>query len=294
MLADDQLALLTSSVVSHGALCRLRVINALLMMAVGVWDVAHFFATHVAASCIGAACVDSPLRYFGFLSRWTLILVIVYLCIAAAGSCHLPSAEPAATRRWCTRLRTLHNVALPASLAVVPLYWGQLWVPEYAGRAIPPSQYFVHGYNCLAMLADFYLVRRTWAFRDGLVPTASFGLLNMAFMAAYYFGCRCPDGAACNLDAEGHAYVYSVVDWGRPREAAAVCLAAIAGPVPVLSAALAALSRRWRGDGHLARSPSTQGLSSAGAAARSRCQPPCQPPALPVSPDTVIGNFAPN
>ena len=80
-----------------------------------------------------------------------------------------------------------------------------------------------------------------WRWGDGW-PLVSYGLANMGFMYLYYRLSGCPDSPACDLDGEGHPYVYSVVDWGNPPAAAAASLGGIAAAAPIFSG-LVSLSR---------------------------------------------------
>eukprot|EP00966_Prymnesium_polylepis_P137726 3182940-Prymnesium_polylepis.1 len=91
------------------------------------------------------------------------------------------------------------------------------------------------------MLTDFALVRRAWRFGDAKY-VAAYGLVNMAFMLVYFLASGCPVSPACDLDAQGHPYVYSVVDWRAPLHATLACLLAIFIPVPLISRFLSALS----------------------------------------------------
>ena len=63
-------------------------------------------------------------RYLGFLSNWTALLQLAYLLLAA----RLTGASPPASHAATCALDALHSLVLPASLAVVPLYWGRLLV----------------------------------------------------------------------------------------------------------------------------------------------------------------------
>jgi len=206
-----------------------HVLNAAAMVGVLLWDVHAYLSCHR---------YQPYYKWFGFLSRWTLALVALYLVGVAwfAEESGAPRRDGAAAR-WLWRAQ---SVALPASIAVVPLYWGQVFVEGYADKTHPLSSYFVHGFNALVMLWDFALSERAWRFGD-LAPVLFYGFMNMGFMWIYYSASGCPD---CDLDLEGHPYVYSVVDWRRPRAAAAACLGAILIPVPLLSAGLTVLSNR--------------------------------------------------
>ena len=91
------------------------------------------------------------------------------------------------------------------------------------------------------MLSDFYLSRRVWRYNDAKYVVA-YGFINMVFMLLYFVLSGCPDDPYCDLDAEGHPYVYSVVDWTYPSHAAIVCLLAIFLPVALITSLLTTLS----------------------------------------------------
>lgn len=212
-------------------------VNALAMLGILAWDVIAFQKEHRPH--------HAWYRWFGFLSRWTLLLVTLYL--TAVACCAVIPRNSLRRVLWHTQ-----SVALPASIAVVPLYWGQIFVPEYRDRVNPLSAYFVHGVNALVMVWDFALSEREWRFSDAKAVLV-YGLINMAFMFAYFHLEGCPKAPSCDLDMEGHPYVYSVVDWRYPRSATLACLGAIFVPVPLLSLGLEALSgqlgHRRRPDG---------------------------------------------
>ena len=54
----------------------------------------------------------------------------------------------------------------------------------------------------------------------------------MAFMLAYFVLSGCPDSTTCDLDAQGHPYVYSVVDWRQPVKATLAFNRALLSPKP--------------------------------------------------------------
>ena len=225
--------LLRSSRVSTVELCLVRTALSGSMLAVLAWDVVAF----------ADSVHHQPwqlLKWLAFLSRWTLLLVVLYL-FAAAVATHRQWSEGSLGLRL---LWAGHSVALPASLAVVPLYWGKLLVQSYDADRLHAVSFFVHGYNAVVMLTDFWLCNRRWHFADGLY-VLGYGFLNMSFMFAYFH--LNPDCPKCDLDTEGNPYVYSVIDWRLPGSAVLNCLLAILIPVPLLSAGLArASSARWR------------------------------------------------
>ena len=229
--------LVSSNAVSVGVLRVVRHMNAIIMFSVLVWNF-HFFATS------HPQYHADPLRlvgkYLAFLSHWTLVVVVVYLCAAA----RITGATPPAPSAVTDALTALHNVALPSSIAVVPLFWGVVFRPEYATMPKHPSQIFVHGVNAICMLLDFRLARRAWRFADGTY-VVYYGLCNLLFMLAYFVGSGCVDAPdVCDLDSLGHPYVYSVVDWRAPMQAALVSLLAIFIPVPLISLALTVIWTR--------------------------------------------------
>ena len=229
--------LLTSNTVAVSSLRRLRFLNAAFMFSILIWNLHAFISAHSERDMtwiLGKWC--------GFLSHWTLVLVVGYLYAAA----RLTGANPPTSRAASDLLWVIHSIALPSSIAVVPLYWGMLLRPEYTTRPIHPSNAFVHGVNALCMLSDFYLSRRVWRYNDAKYVIA-YGFINMVFMLLYFVLSGCPDDPYCDLDAEGHPYVYSVVDWTYPSHAAIVCLLAIFLPVALITSLLTTLSRK-RGD----------------------------------------------
>ena len=227
-------AVLQSDVLSLPTLRLSRHLNAAIMTAVLGWHCTHFCSRLPVASWA---------KYMVFLSQWSLVLQVLYLIAVARATHAQPSAPPAlANALWF-----MQSIALPASIATIPLYWGQRVVPFYAGATIHASTYFVHGFNAVSMIVDFRLSRRAWrGLKADAPPVIAFGLANMAFMRLYYSACGCPSGTACDLDTMGNPFVYSVVDWRRPRQATLVCLLAIFVPIPVISRGLSMLSRWWQ------------------------------------------------
>ena len=228
--------LLTSNTVAVSSLRRLRFLNAAFMFSILCWNLHAFISAH------------SSVTYLD-----TREMVWLPLTLDVSTCCRLPvrcgtfdGREPSHLRAASDLLWVIHSIALPSSIAVVPLYWGMLLRPEYTTRPIHPSNVFVHGVNALCMLSDFYLSRRVWRYNDAKYVLA-YGFINMVFMLLYFVLSCCPDDPYCDLDAEGHPYVYSVVDWTYPSHAAIVCLLAIFLPVALITSLLTTLSRK-RGD----------------------------------------------
>ena len=239
---------------SLGMLRASRHLQAAAWLGVLAWNYVAFGSSHDALLDENEG--GGPLKvltvYLSFLSHWTLVLVVVYFLLAA----RLTMASPPAPVGLTDVLAALHSVALPASVAVVPLYWGMLIHPATAAAAAKPihaSNYFVHGVNALAMLGDFVLCRRRWRPLADAWPVIGYGLCNLIFMWMLFQlspGCGGTAAAAvaaaagsCNLDGEGHPYVYAVVDWRKPSQAALVSLIAIFIPVPLISLLLGAVAR---------------------------------------------------
>jgi hypothetical protein len=177
--------------------------------------------------------------FFHFVSRWTLLLQVVYLAL------RLHESHSRATPSRL--IYVLHSIALPSSIAVIPLFWFgsvKIFAEEYADRVIPLSQYFVHGFNAVIMLLDYSVRGGASAYPDSqkwhrsmLLNVICYGATNAVFMAVLYHAHSC-DTSPCNLDGEGNPYVYSVVNFVRPLKAVGYCALAVLGTNPLICVCL--------------------------------------------------------
>ena len=82
-----------------------------MMAGILVWDVVYYLARYEGG------------RYFVFVSRWSLITQFAYLFFSFLETLGYSNPRvPVAS--------FLFKIALPASVAVIPLYWGQLLYGE--------------------------------------------------------------------------------------------------------------------------------------------------------------------
>jgi hypothetical protein len=172
------------------------------------------------------------LRSMGFLSRWTVLLEVIYLGWVAAlavyemlvqvGGVNPSTVKP--SNHFGSKssfLYYLHRVALPASIACVPLYWAKLVSPDYQRIENSvmltsfSSTFGMHGVSALVMLLDFVMISNTNTDNtqqpDSSAPRISstdraiwrcgcdeyyvtiYGICNMVFMFLYFHACGCPE-----------------------------------------------------------------------------------------------------
>eukprot|EP00929_Paragymnodinium_shiwhaense_P024364 TRINITY_DN15013_c0_g1_i3.p1 TRINITY_DN15013_c0_g1~~TRINITY_DN15013_c0_g1_i3.p1 ORF type:complete len:295 (-),score=32.54 TRINITY_DN15013_c0_g1_i3:103-987(-) len=215
-----QKAFLQSPFLGSAWLRNVRVANALILFGIWVWSLECQWR---------GVC-----RWWQFLTNWTLTVNVAYLvCAALMMILTDPSTHKAPV--IVKAVWALQAVALPGSLVVALLFWGLL-APDM--NYIEPVEYFVHGYNAIAMVFDFVLVRQPYYSLHTLYYVA-FGTAYVMFTGAIFVAYGCLQDKNCDVNGQGDPFVYPVFNWQEPRGAVITGILAFAAAAIVGQACFA-------------------------------------------------------
>jgi len=177
-------------------------------------------ATIMTGTLIGAVCTDR--EYFPiFLTNWTLTLQVVYLNLAVYTTWSLqPLVKENIHGEYTTMpvyvrvLWLLQGIVFPATFMVFLMFW----TLDYEGGTPPAVDVLCHGVNFLVQLLDKLLSSQPYLLLHGFYGWI-YACLFLGWSVVHY--------AARIGDGDGDYYIYDVLDWSDPGNAAVVTVVSL-------------------------------------------------------------------
>lgn len=150
------------------------------------------------------------LRYFAFLTHWSLTLQTTYAWLdfyttskasaMKAGKIERVELIPVyAQINWF-----MYDLLIPSTFLVFALYFGL--VVDYSNPPKQPLSYLTHGLNFVIMITNAYLSKKPYYLLHGLYFMV-FCFIFVTWTYAYYL--------MGGTDCDGNRYLYEVLDWGE-------------------------------------------------------------------------------
>jgi len=162
-----------------------------------------------------------------YLTNWTQVVVTCFFILGCVKS--LFNFRGAPISQWLRSLvNRFRSISVVASVIVTVNYW-VLVRPTYNKEPEHPLVALqVHGVACAIVILDM-LLSRNWLQEQNIIEVVLFFLLFVLWTLTFHFlGLR---------DMDGNRYIYSVLDWSKPKIVSSILAAQIFLVIPTIYAA---------------------------------------------------------